>query len=331
MSSNRIGFIGCGHIAEFHATAFKKAGFEITAVSARPGSQRIQPFAERHGIASIFDSPTEMFVAKDLYDCLLIAVNIEKTLGLLDQALQLNIPILVEKPVSFYSEELKPFLGRDLPVIVGYNRRFYKSVRKAQLEVRNNGEPIMAHLAIPESISHPEKLEDDPKYLMPFYANSVHGLDLTRYIFGNLKLSSANRLTTKEGVLLGVTATLVTSRGDQIQYTGNWSAPANFSLSLDRPGRRFDLRPFEMATVYEGFSVEDPTTEKPIRTYNPKVISRILPYEMDLKFKPGFVSQAKALEDLLNGKDHSPAARLEDAYEALLLAELISGCTYPKN
>ena len=328
MPSPRIAFIGCGNIAEFHAPAFRAAGFDLAAVCSRPESPRLRPFAQRHNIPLVFDEASELLEARKEWDALLIAVSIDATLETLMCALEAGAPVLVEKPVAWRSEDLVPFLYRRLPVIVGYNRRFYRTVQKAREEVLN-GPPLLARLELPEAVVAPNQLSDDLSYLRPFFGNSVHGLDMVTYVFGDLELVEVQRLTGPEGTIRGLSAVLTSARGDILHFTGNWQAPANFSLTLDRPGRRFEVRPFEAATIYEGMDVTPPTAENPVRTYKPKQVSTVGLEDVDFRYKPGCVNQALALAALVRGDDAGEAARLEDAHAALVMAEGLAGQSLP--
>lgn len=328
MTKPRIAFIGCGNIAEFHAPAFRAAGFDLAAVCSRPESPSLRPFAQRHNIPLVFDEVSKLLEARKEWDALLISVSIDGTLEVLNAALEAGAPVLVEKPVAWRSEELAPFLSLRLPVIVGYNRRFYRTVRKARDEVLN-GPPLLARLELPEAIVAPTQSSDDLSYLRPFFGNSVHGFDLVRYVFGELELVEVQRVTGPEGSIRGLSAVLTSARGDVLHFTGNWQAPANFSLTLDRPGRRFEVRPFEAATVYEGMEVTPPTAENPVRTYKPKQVETVGLEEVDYRYKPGFLNQALALAALVRGDDPGDAARLEDAYAALVLAENLAGQSLP--
>lgn len=329
MTGPRLAFIGCGNIAEFHAPACRAAGLDLVAVCSRPGSPRLRSFAERHCIPLVFDHTSELFHAREEWDALLIAVPIGATLDILVCALETKAPILVEKPVAWRSKDLMPLIHRQLPVIVGYNRRFYQTVQEAQREVAD-GPPLLAHLALPEALPSPSQSSNDPSYLGPFFWNSVHGLDLARFVLGDLHLVHVQRLKDPAGVILGLTAVLTTDRGDILELTSHWQVPANFSLTLDRAGRRFDIRPFEAATIYEGMEVTEPTEENPIRSYRPKPVAKVELDEVDRRFKPGFVAQAHALAALARGESPGPAARLEDAYAILELAEQLVGQTLPK-
>ena len=121
----RLAIVGCGDIAEFHAPACREAGLELTAVCSRAGSTRLASFADRHGIPLVFEDVEKLLAASDDWDALLIAVPVDVTLSVLVSALDSHKPILVEKPVARRSSDLLPLINRSLPVIVGYNRRYY--------------------------------------------------------------------------------------------------------------------------------------------------------------------------------------------------------------
>ena len=75
MTRTRVAFIGCGDIAEFHAPAFRAAGFDIAAVCSRPESTRLRSFGERHSIPLVFNRITDLLDAREEWDALLIAVT----------------------------------------------------------------------------------------------------------------------------------------------------------------------------------------------------------------------------------------------------------------
>lgn len=324
MSNPRLAMIGCGQIAEFHAPAFRAAGFDLAAVSSKPGSTRLKPFAEKHDIPLLFDEPSKLFEARSEWDAVLIVAPIEATIENLQLALHSAAPVLVEKPVSLRAADLEPLIHRELPVMVGYNRRFYRTVREARNEVATGG-PVLAHMAIPDSVPTPTHPDDDPAYLSRFFSNSVHGLDMLRFIFSDLHVEHVQRVLNPNGAIMGLVAILSADDGSVVQLTANWRAPANFTLTLDRPGHRMELWPFEAGNVYEGMEVVEPTQETPIRSFRPKLVSKVNLDEWDYTFKPGFLDQAKAFLALVRGEDSGPAATLDDAYAVLGLAEQLAG------
>lgn len=115
-------------------------------------------------------------------------------------------------------------------------------------------------------------------------------------------------------------------RCDVVDVIGNWGAPANYSLTLSRPGRFYELSPFEGGTLYEEMQIIQPTTEYPIRRYMPQPAERVTLTGDDLTEKPGFIAEARALKALVQGGSAPDfAARLEDALAVTELCETLAG------
>ena len=323
----RVGIVGVSQIAESHVSALRCAGFEVTAVSSRAGSTRVNDFATRLEIPGVFEDWSAMLDHPEDWDALLIATYPDGTPAVLASALGTNVPILVEKPVAWSSGRLTELvaLGHDR-VIVGYNRRFYRPVQRARTEVLS-GPPVLARLSLPEGV-FPAKDGSKP-YLEPFFEDSCHGLDLVRYVFGEVKLETVHFLSAERERIGGLSAIFSTDRGDIIQFEGNWGSPANFALSIHRSGRRFELCPFEQAKVYEGMEIIEPSDSSALRRYMPIEVECIDLDSIDLKEKAGFVGQSNALMDMAMGRK-TPAlpATLEDARRVLELCESLVGAEY---
>jgi hypothetical protein len=152
---------------------------------------------------------------------------------------------------------------------------------------------------------------------------------VARFVLGDLRLVSVERLNNAGGNLYGFAALLKTTRGDLLQVTANLNSAANFSLSLFWPNRRFELLPFEIGSEYEGMEVLAPTPEYPIRRYVPKRVRSIALTGVDLVEKPGFVAEAQALKALVGGSPlPEGAATLEDAAAVTELCEQLTGMRY---
>ena len=66
----------------------------------------------------------------EVFDGILIASRIESTIAILHESIKYNVPILVEKPISFDSDSLRKIIeSAHDKIMVGYNRRFYKTIR----------------------------------------------------------------------------------------------------------------------------------------------------------------------------------------------------------
>ena len=280
-------------------------------------------FARRFGIPQVFSDPLELASSHD-WDALVLAVAPHAALDLLAVAAATGRPVLVEKPVALCSTVLRPYATRWPNVLVGYNRRFYTPVQEAR-QFATFGPPCLAQLEIPEHAplrAVPGSGVDPTRVL----THSVHGFDLARFILGPLSADLVRPRVFGTG-RDGAAALLRSSRGDVVQYVGNWNAPANVSLTLDRAGSRYQLRPFESGAIYEGMTVVEADAETPIRRYTPTLMRRVALDPCDQLFKPGFVQQAGALLRLCRNERGDTAATLEDAVAALEMAEAVTGAS----
>ena len=319
-SSPRLAIIGTSDIAMFHVDAAREAGFSVDHVAARPQSSTVDDFARRHSISHVWADPQELIAKSGEWDALVIASTTESVLGLLQLAVTTGKPVLVEKPVAVHSSALHGLDPSNPSVLVAYNRRFYASVAAAR-EFLGAGRPALVHCEIPESV----RRDDEGRLVTaPVRLNSVHVFDLLNHLLGGLTITDS-RLIEPGRPDNGGYMTCTSKRGDLCSISTNWNAPANFSLTIDRDGERFELRPLEIATVYRGMEVIEPSQEIPIRRYVPQAVKKIVPPDHEVKFKPGFVDQARALRGLLEGTRSPIAASLTDARVALEFAERMLG------
>jgi len=313
-SRPRLAVVGSGGIVGFHVAAAREVGFAVSHVAARPGSGSAQRFATEHSIGRAWDNPMDLIAASGEWDAILLATFTDRMPELMSAACLAGKPILAEKPAARHSSMLDDFDRHADQIIVGYNRRFYASVQYLR-DFVDRGGPVTVQCQLPDSVGTEGTLEDR---LAAVRLNSVHGFDLLRYLFGEVTLGQF--VVTKDESPTA-TAVFTTERGDSGVIVANWNAPANFSITADRDGERVDLRPFEIATRFQGMEVVEPTTETPIRRYLPKVVEHSEVPERDLKFKAGFITQYEALHRLLNGERDSRAAGIADARAALRIAE----------
>lgn len=314
-----LALIGSGPIAGAHLAAARWAGFRVMAVAGRPGSGRAQAFALEHGIPDVWSDPGELASAGH-WDALVLAVSPAATLPLLIQSAARGKPILVEKPVALASRDLGPYLTRWPNAIVGYNRRYYTSVRAAKEFVDRQG-PCLVQVQIPESVAGQASTVEERESAVR--SNSVHAFDLMRYLFGNLSVESVASLG-RPDEYRGRVVTLRSARGDICCLVANWNSPANFTIDIHADDERFELRPFEVGRAFHGMDVLDPTPEVPIRRYVPKCAQVVNPDDIPGGMKPGFARQALALRAITEGRELDPeVATMRDAYEALILAEAV--------
>ncbi|MFG3661620.1 Gfo/Idh/MocA family oxidoreductase [Streptomyces sp. NPDC047706] len=121
----RIGILGLGRIGAFHAETLSGLDAVASLVVADPFAEAAKAAAERFG-AEVADSPEAVLTAG--VDGVVIAAATDAHPGLVLAAVHAGVPVFCEKPVARTMAEgmavLKAVEGRDVPVQIGYNRRF---------------------------------------------------------------------------------------------------------------------------------------------------------------------------------------------------------------
>src|SRR3972149_99456 len=97
-------------------------------------------------------------------------------------------------------------------IMVGYNRRFYKTVNAVKNFVLEEKNAVLASMVAPESSN-----------IRNFFSNTSHSLDMLRYIFGEIRLMYIKKFIVND-IQKGLVATFSNDRKDVIQFIGNWGA-----------------------------------------------------------------------------------------------------------
>ena len=169
-----LAYIGTGNITDFHLPALRKAGFNISSISSRKDSKNIFKSAEKFNIKNVIPDWHDLFGMTNSFDAIVLAVTIDVTFEILNKLMELNKPILVEKPVSFKPKDFDELLKKNnKKVFVAYNRRYYSSTSLAKKFVASKSN-ISASFFIPE------------RNQLAFYQNSCHMIDLMSYFFEEL-------------------------------------------------------------------------------------------------------------------------------------------------
>ena len=283
-TSSTVSVSSATTISDFHIPALRKAGFNISSISSRKNSRNIQKVAEKFNIKNIIPDWHELLDNTRNYDAIMLAVNIDSTFEILNELMDTNKPILVEKPVSLKSKEIERLAKKNnKKVFVGYNRRYYSSTAMAKKFITSMSN-VSATFTIPE------------KDHLRFYHNSSHIIDLMNYFFDNVKLKHVNHLFIGKRIS-GLTAFFSTRRGDMINLISNWHAPSNFKIEITHKDKKIEMMPIEKSSFYHGMEIIEPTKSNPNRKYIPKLIKTSIDDKAEKNFKPGFYKQAKCLYD----------------------------------
>jgi len=322
----KIGFIGCGKIAHFHAEVLQSLGAEIVSLSYRSDREKARIFSDKFGVRRIFNDWKEMISTANP-DALWVLADWEKIDEMLLPVLEFNLPVFFEKPVALSSEKIEmaieSYKSGISSVQVGYNRRFYSVVR--QLKDELSGKRIIAaEIFIPESVN----LSDKNLVRYRTLQNSSHIIDLLYFLFEGFDPVIEQVKTFSEAGFItpGYTATLSSGIGFSLYISSVFNSPLNTSIRIYTDDETiYELKPVEKLCVYKGFEVIEPGENQPVRLYNPKIIREI--YEPVDKYKPGFLEQARSfITETFNNHNES----LPNLQTSLKVTRLIEELTLTK-
>jgi predicted dehydrogenase len=232
----------------------------------------------------------------------IVAVGVEKlhetTLQLLDYGVR---NILVEKPAGLNKQEVEAIYlkanEKNAQVCVGYNRRFYASVLKAQEIIAEDGGLTSFNFEFTEWAHEIEKLtKADGVKEHWFLGNSTHVVDLAFYLGGKpkeIRSFTSGRLDWHPAAS-AFSGAGVSENGALFSYQANWESAGRWSVEVLTKKNRLIFRPMEKLQIQKKESVAIEFVE--------------CDYKLDEEFKPGLFLQAKNflnnLSDDLCSIDH---------------------------
>lgn len=316
----KIFYIGSGPISRFHIPALKNAGFEVSGLATRPGSDRSFEICSNFGIDDRYVNCgwKESLEKCDTYTGVVVAVDTRYTPEILEYCLSLNVPVLVEKPGAWHHETLEELIRKhpesSKKVMVAYNRRYYETVARFKSFIKANSGLI--RMSVPDSIGS----------VRQFLVNGCHMIDLLRYVLGDVELE-ANKLHWSGDKITGFSSLgkSACNRWDII-LEGNWEASSNFEISAFTKGKTCTLKPIEVFREYRGMDIVEPDDMIPIRRYIPCEIEKLV---VASDFKPGFYEQYLDFQSFIkNGTFGSSGCSLMEAAKSLRLCHEILGDRY---
>ena len=287
----KVGFIGSGDISRFHINALLNNKFNIEAIGTRPGSANCLKFAQSVNLSNKYCKNGWKEVLKKEVDAFCICVDIGETPNILFNALKLGKPIFVEKPISFHLREFEKLVKNPMKdnIFVGYNRRYYNSIKFLKKICDNSITGGTVFVNIPDSIPGHKQ----------FLTNSCHIIDLLIYVLGDFQILESIIRTNKSQIDFSAISALCKTNKWSILLNAHSGTPANFSITINIDDMVYDLKPIEKLTIYSGIEVVEPSIKDPIRRYIPKIKESL---EEPNKFKPGFNSMYKNFAKFINNE-----------------------------
>lgn len=307
-----IAYIGSGNISKFHIPALKKAGFNISSISSRKNSKNILSFAKKFKISNIIYDWNDLLDCKNDYDAIMIAVTTDVTSKILKKLIHTKKPILVEKPVSNKSNEIKKLINNNSKnVFVAYNRRHYVSTEFAKKFIDSKSN-VHANIFLPEMNK------------TSLYQNGCHVINLVNYLFDQINLKYLHPINFGNKTF-GFTSFFINKRGDSINLISNYKSPSNFKIEIIHRDEKIEMLPIEKAYLYKGLKIIPPNKNSTIRKYVPNLISKSEDELFEKLLKPGFYSQSKSFHEFVKyGIYDKKLCTLKESQETIKIIEQIA-------
>lgn len=202
--------------------------------------------------------------------------------------------ILLEKPGALTKKQLVDLqcLAKEKKanILIGYNRRFYKSTEKAQEIIKADGGVTSFNFEFTEWSHIIEKL-DIPMNLKQkwFLGNSTHVVDLAFYLGGKpteISCFTSGTLSWHKSSSI-FTGAGKTDLGSLFSYQANWASPGRWGVEINTKKHRLIFRPMEKLHIQNIGSVEVDLVD--------------IKDDIDLRYKPGLYNQVNSF---LNGETY---------------------------
>jgi len=316
MNKLRIAVIGLGNIATKHLPVLAQFDDVELVAFCDTNEERLHSVSAQYGVKQKFVD-LQRLLAEVEVDAVFSLVSVLSTFSIVKACLEAGRHTFLEKPPGLSSVETRQLAdlaeANGCLTMVGVNRRFYSSVKESQEAIAAAGPLVSIVLDAPENLGRIQAMKFHPKEVVRhwIFANGIHGLDLFRYVGGEilqvhaLKRQWFNEQPDSFGALVEFKS------GAIGHYISDWTSPGRWGMELRGRDIKVLLEPLERAQLLQRDST--------IKT---------LPIaDIDLKFKAGFYAQDRYFLDCVRQKrsPEPPASTLRDAVETMKFIELIAG------
>ena len=310
MSKVKLGVIGAGNIAHQHLEVTRDIdNIMIVGITSRTRS-KAEVLSSKYRIPNVATDISEL-VTKCQPDGLLVLVSADEIFEVTKEVVTKKLPFFVEKPPGLspaetltLSDSATKYGVRNM---VGFNRRYYSIFHKGLARINENGKLLGVMIEGHERFWRISSTLNESVRSAWIYANSTHTIDLLRFFGG--EVTSIHALSER----------YIEKRGDQFaavvkyesgalgNYISNWYSPGGWSAKL----------------FGEGVTVQFGPLEKGWWIGTDLVTHKIIPDDVDIKYKPGFYRQMEVFEELVRGSSEAdwPAQDLGLAYKTMQIAE----------
>ena len=285
--------IGCGSVARDHTEVIKKLGHKIIIGSTKKESSKNWKIFKRLNPKIKYVKNIDEILESKKIDFIISCLPINYHKKYCKKILSSKKPVLIEKQLHDNFFQLKNILLKLGPTlknkIIGYNRRFYKTVNLLKGRI-NKGGVKSVEITISEDY---KKIIS--KYGVKIIKKSLHVgssshiLDLAFYFFGLLNILKIWKHKKKN--FFSYSILLTTKKNIPIFVNINPFDPSPVGFKV-----RFDdetlwlLSPIEKLRIYKGYKIIQSEKNRHNRKYFSKIVYA---YNEKKNFRPGFYEQMK--------------------------------------
>lgn len=307
--------IGAGPMAIEYAGVLKSLKKEFIVIGRSKASA--EEFEKNTGV-KVITGGLDKFLEQggEIPSVAIVAVSEEQlgstTIKLLEHGIKL---ILVEKPAGLDFDDIKKVYEISqkvkAKVYIGYNRRFYVSVKKAQEIIKKDGGILSILFDFTEASFRIAPLTKAPGVKENwFLQNSTHVIDLAFFLAGNPKdmcsfTQGSLPWHSKASIFSGAG---ITEKNVTFAYHANWDAPGRWSLEIMTKNNKLIFKPLEKLQIQNlgSFEVKDVELDDKVDTeFKAGIYAEVTSFLGDKKDLCTIVAQAtnlKFYQQILEGK-----------------------------
>ena len=310
-STCRVAIVGAGYMSREHIRAFQDVlGVEIAGIHSRTRS-RAEALANEFGVPKICDSISELF-ERTAAQLVVVSVPELSANEVCCACFEYPWTALIEKPAGYNVADAEAIesvaRAKGRQAYVALNRRHYGSTRAVVADLATQPGPRLIKVQDQEG-AKAALHAGQPKLVVEnwMYANSIHLIDYFSLLGRGNITEVAPIIPWDSQHPRYVAAKISFDSGDIGLYEAVWDGPGPWSVSVNTPEKRWEMRPLEKA-LYQlsGKRVLEPVEDD----------------VWDTQFKPGLRRQAELAVLAASGM-HSNLPTLQDALASMRLTQAI--------
>jgi len=304
LSSKKVVLFGVGNMGAEYSKVLQHLGANFSVVGR--SETGVEQFHSQTGLKAVPNGFTgwKEHCAPDV-EFAIVAVNVEELSKTAIALMNFGVrKILLEKPAGVNLGEIKCVRDKaeetGTKIIVGYNRRFYASVLKAQEIILEEGGVKSFNFEFTEWVHLiPEDISDIVKENW-FLASSTHVIDAAFLLGGKPKKmkSFASGGCDWHPAATVFSGAGISEHGALFSYQANWFAPGRWGIEVLTDNKRLIFKPLEKLQVQQSKSVAIDLVE--------------IDDHLDRDFKPGLFKQT---EQFLCDIDHPNFLTIDKHHE----------------